>query len=256
MQLVRQQIDTEGLRPVAKRTGIPLGQLRSFVQGRASQHTTVQSIASAMGMQVFVVRVEQHGTDAPLPRELTRALGLRPDATVAEAVNAIEGDAAGSKFRTAIQLLEEMTGRATALADLLPLTADSAIRMIPFAEHVRLSEDTGEVEFQESSDIRAAVAERVLPSWARAARLTCIRMPGDSTDAALVVVDGSRRTAVDDQLFVVHIVDALAVKRFRQVGDQWTVISDGSADPPRPLRGDDQIVGRVAWRGPHGVAVR
>ena len=28
----RQQIDAEGLRPLAKRTGIPLGQLRSFVQ--------------------------------------------------------------------------------------------------------------------------------------------------------------------------------------------------------------------------------
>ena len=30
------------------------------------------------------------------------------------------------------------------------------------------------------------------------------------------------------QLFVVHAVDALAVKRFRQVGDQWSVVSDGS----------------------------
>ena len=78
IQLVHQQIDTEGLRPLAKRTGIPVGQVRSFVQGRASRHTTVQSIASAMGMQLSIAQVEQRGMEAPLPRELTRALGLPP----------------------------------------------------------------------------------------------------------------------------------------------------------------------------------
>ena len=254
VQLVRQQIDTEGLRPLAKRTGIPIGQLRSLVQGRASQHTTVQSIASAMAMQVFVAQVEDGSTETPLPGELTRALGLPPDAKVAEAVNAIEGDAEGSRYRTAIHLTEEMTDRATALGELLPLIAESTMRLIPFAEHVQL--DTGEVELQESSDIRAAVAERVLPSWARAARLTCVRVAGDSTDAAIVVIDGSRRTAVDDQLFVVYVADFLAVERFRLVGNEWNLVSEGSAHPPRPLRADDHIVGRLAWRGPHGVAVR
>ena len=63
-----------------------------------------------------------------------------------------------------------MTDRATALAELLPLIAKSTTRMIPFAEHARLREDTGEVELQETSDLWAAVAERVLPSWARTAR--------------------------------------------------------------------------------------
>ena len=83
-------------------------------------------------------------------------------------------------------------------------------------------------------------------------------MAGDSmesTDAALVVVDGNRRTAVDGQLFVVLVVDALAIKRLRQVDDQWNLVSDGSAHSPRPLRPDDRIVGQVAWRG-SVVAVR
>jgi len=95
VQLVRQQIDTEGLRPVAKRTGIPVGQLRSFVQGRASRLTTLQSIASAMGMQVVIAQAEQGNMEARLPRELTKALGVSPDASVAEAVNAINRDAGG-----------------------------------------------------------------------------------------------------------------------------------------------------------------
>ena len=256
VQLVHQQIDTEGLRPLAKRTGIPVGQLRSFVQGRASRHTTLQSIATAMGMRLFVTRVEERGMEAPLPPELTKALGLPRDAKVAETVNAIEQDAAGSRLRTAMHLMEEMTEGATSLAELLPVIAESTIRMIPFAEHVRFRADADELEFKESSDIWAAVAERVLPPWAGAARLACIRITGDSTDAPLVVVDRHRRTAVDDQLFVVQVIDALVVNRFRRVGDQWNVVSDGSAHPPRPLRADDHIVGRVAWRGPPGAAVR
>ena len=74
--------------------------------------------------------------------------------------------------------------------------------MIPFAEHVRFEADTGEVEFEESSDLSIAGAERVLPSWARAARLTCVRVAGDSMEptdgGALVVVDKDRRVAVDE----------------------------------------------------------
>ena len=70
--------------------------------------------------------------------------------------------------------------------------------MIPFAEHVRFEAD---VEFEESSDLSIAVAERVLPSWARAARLTCVRAAGDSLESAdggLVVVAQERRVAVDE----------------------------------------------------------
>ena len=212
-----------------------------------------------MGMQLSIAQVEQRGREAPLPRALTKALGLPPDTSVAEAISAIERDTAGSRLRRAMHLMEEMTEGASALAELLPLVGESPIRMIPFTEQVGFSAETGELEFQESSEIWVAVAERVLPSWARAAPMTCIRMAGDSmeaADAALVVVDTNRRAAVDGQLFVVLVVDALAVKRFGQVGDQWNLVSDGSAHPPRPLRADDRIVGRVAWRGPPLVAVR
>ena len=98
-----------------------------------------------------------------------------------------------------------------------------------------------------------AVAERVLPSWARAARLTCVRAAGDSLESAyggLVVVAQERRVAVDEQLFVVRIGDALVVKRFRQVAGRWSLVSDSLAHLPRPMTADDRIVGRVAWCGP------
>ncbi len=164
-----------------------------------------------------------------------------------------------SKWRKGMRLMQEMTELATAAAELLPqLASESTTRMIPFAEHVRFEADTGEVEFEESSDLSVAVAQRVLPSWARADRLTCVRVAGDSMeppDGALVVVDTDRRVAVDGQLFVVRIVDALVVKRFRQVGGQWNLISDSLAHLPKAMTADDRIVGRVAWCGPRGAAV-
>ena len=243
------------------RTGIPLGQLRSVVQGRASRYTTLQSIASVMGMRLFIAPAEPGGMEAPpLPAELTRALDLPSDVSVVDAVEAIDQDAVASTLRKGMRLVLEMTELATAAAELLPQVAvgSTTTRMIPFAEHVRFEADIGEVAFEESSDLSIAVAERVLPSWARAARLTCVRTAGDSlepADGALVVVDKDRRVAVDEQLFLVRLGEALVVKRFRQVGGQWSLVSDSLAHLPRPMTADDRIVGRVAWCGPHSAAV-
>ena len=63
------------------------------------------------------------------------------------------------------------------------------------------------------------------------------------------------RVAVDEELFVVRIGEALVVKRFRQVGGRWSLVSDSLAHLPRPMTADDGIVGRVAWCGPPGAAV-
>ena len=195
----------------------------------------------------------------PLPPELTKALGLPSDASVIDAVDAIDQDAVASTLRKAMRLVQEMTELATEAAELLPqVAAGSTTRMIPFAEHVRFEGDTGEVDFEESSDLSIAVAERVLPSWARSARLTGVRAAGDSldpADGALVVVAQDRRVAVDEELFVVRSGEALVVKRFRQVGGRWSLVSDSLAHLPRPMTADDRIVGRVAWCGPPGAAV-
>ena len=152
------------------------------VPSRGGEGTTLQSIAAVMGMRLFIAPAEPGGMEAPpLPAELTRALDLPSDASVVDAVEAIDQDAVASTLRKGMRLVLEMTELATAAAELLPQVAvGSTTRMIPFAEHVRFEADTGEVAFEESSDLSIAVAERVLPSWARAARLTCVRTAGDS----------------------------------------------------------------------------
>ena len=259
---MRQRIETEGLRPFALRTGIPLGQLRSVVQGRASRYTTLESIASVMGMRLFIGPAEGSGEAPQLPEEITRALHLPSDASIVDAVGMIDKDAMASQLREGMRAVQELTQRAQVAAELLPrlVGETTSTRMMPFAEHVRLKADTGEVEFEESSHVSIAVAEKVLPPWARADHLTCVRAVGDSMaptihDGDLVVVDKDRRAAVDDQLFVVRTGEGLIVRRLRRIGDHWSLVSDNTAHLSRPVAGTDVIVGRVAWCGPHGDTV-
>ena len=55
-----------------------------------------------MGMRLFSAPAEPGGMEAPpLPPELTRALGLPSDASVIDAVDAIDQDAAASTLRKA-----------------------------------------------------------------------------------------------------------------------------------------------------------
>ena len=261
VEAVRRRIQAEGLRPFALRTGIPLGQLRSVVQGRASRYTTLEAIAAVMGMQLFIGPAAENGEGAPqLPEEITRALQLPSNASVVDAVGLIEKDAMASQLRDGMRAVQELTRRAAAAAELLPrLAGDSSTpRMMPFAERVRLRAD-GEVEFEESAHLSIAVAEEVLPPWARKDRLTCVRIAGDSMEPTshegdLVVVDRDRRAAVDDQLFVVCTRDDLIVRRARQVEDHWNLVGDNPAHPPRAMAATDVIAGRVAWRGPRGDA--
>ena len=263
VEAVRQRIQTEGLRPFALRTGIPLGQLRSVVQGRASRYTTLESIAAVMGMRLFIGPAEDGGVEAPqLPEEITRALQLPSNASVVDAVGLIEKDAIASQLRDGMRAVQELTQRAAEAAELLPRLADdsSAARMMPFAERVRLNADTGEIEFDESTHLSIAVVEEVLPAWARADRLTCVRAVGDSMeptihDGDLVVVDKDRRVFSEARLFVVRTRDDLIVRRVRRVGDRWNLVADNVDHRPTVMTAHDVVAGQVAWCGPHGGAV-
>ena len=260
---VRRKIKKEGLRPFAARTGIPVGQLRSLVEGRAARYTTLASIASVMGLQLYIGRgLRGNPAEPGLPSEITEALRLPSDASVADAVSRIDKDVMASRLREGMSVVQELTDRAAAAAEFIPRLAFSelsATRMVPFAREVRLRADTGEVEFEESAELSIAVAERVLPSWARADRLTCIRAVGRSMeptvrDGDLVVLDRDRPAPLDAELFVVRTGDGVVVRRLRQTGDCWNLINDNPSHPSRPMAERDRIVGRVAWCGPQAAA--
>ena len=51
---VRQHVEREGLRPLSVRTGVPVGQLRSILQGRAALSTTLERVSSALGLEFYI----------------------------------------------------------------------------------------------------------------------------------------------------------------------------------------------------------
>lgn len=109
--LVRQRIAQEGLRPFSRRTGIPLGQLRSLADGRAVRSTRLESIASVLDLEFYIGPPRLDCTvRRRLPPELAQALGLRGDATVAEAVAAIDTDVLASRLREGLSMLRDLLG--------------------------------------------------------------------------------------------------------------------------------------------------
>ncbi len=57
-------------------------------------------------------------------------------------------------------------------------------------------------------------------------------------------------------MFVIRTDSGLVVKRLRREGDTWTMTSDAPGWEPRPVTGQDRIIGHVVWFGPEGVIVQ
>ena len=51
---IRTHVEREGLRPLSVRTGIPVGQIRSLMQGRAALSTTLERVSSALGLEFYI----------------------------------------------------------------------------------------------------------------------------------------------------------------------------------------------------------
>lgn len=264
---MRQRVEAEGLRPFSLRTGIPLGQLRSVLEGRAARSTTLELIASALGLELYIGPTRATPTVAPaLPSAIAEALDLPRDASIDDAVGAIDKDAMTSRLRAEIGIVQELMDRTAAAAALIPhpvsaghatepVQPDGDLAMIPFAPDVRLAAGTGEIVFEESAELSIAVAAGALAPWAQPERLTCVRAVGDSMeptirDGDLVAIDPGRTEPLHGRLYAVRTSAGLVVKRLRQSEGYWRLTSDNPAHAPRPVTADDRILGEVAWCGP------
>ena len=266
---VRQRVEAEGLRPFSLRTGVPVGQLRSVMQGRAPRSTTIEMMASALGLEFYIGPARAaSSTGMGLPPAIAEALGLPRDASIDEALEALDTDALVSRLRASVGLVQDLVDRTATAAALIPGSAssrrsparvhhDSAVAMIPFAPDVRLAAGTGEIVFDESPEMSIAVATAALASWARPERLTCVRAVGDSMepticDGDLVVIDAGRTAPLEGHVFAVRTAAGLVVKRLRQSGGRWLLASDNSVHEPRTVAEEDRVLGQVAWSGPQG----
>ena len=268
-QAVRRRIEAEGLRPFALRTGIPLGQLRSVLQGRAARSTTLELIASVLELEFYIGPAREDSSIRPrLPAEIARALNLPGDASIDDAVGAIRKDAMASRLRETLGLVQELMQKAAAVAALLPDLVprrrssarerpERAVVMIPFAPEVRLAVGTGEVVFEKSPEVSIAVATGALADWARPDRLTCVRAAGDSMeptihDGDLVVVDAGMSDPLDGKLFAVRTAAGVVIKRLRRNRGRWLLTSDNPEHASQTVTDEDRILGQVAWCEPRG----
>lgn len=203
-----------------------------------------------------------HRQARPVPPAIARALDLSPDASVDDAVRAIENDTRGRKMHEGLAVLQALNDSAAAAAALTfdlasrrhsPGAArERAVVWIPIARRAR-SAAGAESAFAIESNVWIGVGANTLPSWARPARLTCVRAAGAAMEPTIcegdfVAVDRHRTELHDGKPFAVGA--QFVVRRLRRSGGRWFLTSDNPASPPRPLTDDDRVQGQVAWWGP------
>ncbi len=269
-------VRAEGLRPLAARTGIPVGQIRSLIDGRAVRVTTLELMTSVLGVPL-TIGPSPGGDRSPAPP----VRGHTPpdhSSTVFSKVGAAPSQGDGSHFPAQ---LRDGAGLVRDLADRVAGAAHSLLRllsgwdpakdarilvhaegapcsgspvMIPFASSVRVSEGGLESVFEPSPEVTLAIAPDALPDWAGTDRLVCVRAADETMDTTirrggLVVFDRGHRAPQDDQLFALATETGLVIRRLRY-RDHWIVSTDTAAHGDRPLSGDDRILGQVVWQGP------
>ena len=239
------------------------------MQGRAARSTTIELIASVLGLELYIGptrAASSTGQGQGLPAAIAEALDLPRDASIADALRALDKDALASSLRESVGVVQELMDRTVRAVAPIPDSASNAgpparvrrhgsVAMIPFAPDVRLAAGSGEIVFEESSEVSIAVAAEALAAWAQPERLRCVRAAGDSMeptirDGDLVAVDGGRTDPLDGHLFAVRTDAGLVVKRLRRTGARWLLSSDNAAYAPRPVGEDDRILGQIAWCEP------
>ena len=148
------------------------------MQGRAARSTTLEVIASALDLELYIgpARAPLFAEDRDCRRRSPTQIGLPRDASVADALEALDRDALASRLRRKRRPRAEPTwtelgdGRG---ADIRPGVRRTIVRapgarqrtvsaMIPFAPAVRLAAGSGEIVFDESPEMSIAVATDAL----------------------------------------------------------------------------------------------
>lgn len=255
----RELVDAEGLRPLAARTGIPVGQIRSLIDGRAVRVTTLELMTEVLGVRLTIGPGWPDEPAAAAAGGLGRTLGK-------SAVDPHQG-AITAQLREGAALVRDLADRmASAAHSLFQVVAgwDAAgnppgsLALIPFATGVRVRAGDVEPVFKDSG-VTVGIAPEALPDWTRPDRLVCLQTAEDAMEATcrgdLVAVDRERTDPVEGELFALLTEAGVTVRRLRREAE-WMLAADNPACSDRALSAGDRILGRVAWHGPHDPRAR
>ncbi len=140
-----------------------------------------------------------------------------------------------------------------------PKTPEASVTRLRFAGDVRAAADAGEEVFEET-EMSITIPSEALPTGLDPDTCIALRVEGDSMEpnirsGDILVIDQSDREPLEGRAYVVRSATGLIIKRLRQEAGAWIMASDNPDFPPRPMAGEDRILGRVLWFGPEKAAV-
>lgn len=260
--VVRQRVKTEGLRPFAARIGIPVGKIRSLLEGRAVLSTTMEAVASALELEFYIGpphgfndesqesvetvdfgKLEQLQAETRALRNEVAAEHVTWRATLQEVLARLPSSQADQEDGDAL-------GRQVALANVFDVDEAQAVPIMELAA----AAGGGAVNLDET-----VTGYLSFPfGWLRSLGLTpalcnVISVQGESMEPTLpegcsILVDRSQRQLRINRIFVVRTDDGLVVKRAGKAPDgNWLLVSDHPHWKSIALPFGSDVVGEVKW---------
>ncbi len=140
-----------------------------------------------------------------------------------------------------------------------PKTPEASVTRLRFVGDVRAAAGAGEEVFEET-EMSITIPSEALPTGLDPDTCIALRVEGDSMEPTIhsgdiLVIDHSAREPLEGRAYVVRSATGLIIKRLRQEAGAWIMASDNPDFPPRPMAGEDRILGRVLWFGPEKAAL-
>jgi len=237
LKAIQEQVEKEGLRPFSERTGIPLGKVRGFLNGRDSPVSSVKQLAAAVGIDWYMGATDGLGGRLKFARGeaglTVSELSRRTEVLTASAISELEsGVSKGTRPELLIALARALKVEVVWLATGEGPMKKGARQVDRLNENIHFIKtvDSG-VGNTEPVDVRGAGRVPLL-SWVQAGEWTSVESAVEahqSDEWVLCPVPHSEKT------FVLRVRGASMEPEYRD-GD-WIFV-----DPEGPTENGSHVV--------------